>query len=96
MPRSSLALVAVSVTDCAWDEDDWNRRYRRRVLFVTSMLLQPVIWLVGRSLENTPPFIVEESKKMSEDLMLERLRRMDQKLDGLIEDMRGMVGRSRD
>ena len=28
---------------------------------------------------------------MSEDLMLERLRRMDQKLDGLIEDMRGML-----
>ena len=28
---------------------------------------------------------------MPEDLMLERLRRMDQKLDGLIEDMRGML-----
>jgi len=27
---------------------------------------------------------------MSEDLMLERLRRMDHKLDGLIEDMRGI------
>jgi len=27
---------------------------------------------------------------MSEDLMLERLRRMDHKFDGLIEDMRGI------
>ena len=27
---------------------------------------------------------------MSEDLMLERLRRMDHKLDGFIEDMRGI------
>lgn len=38
----------------------------------------------------TPSIIVEESKKMSEDLMLERLRRMDHKLDGLIEDVRGI------
>ena len=38
----------------------------------------------------TPSIIVEESKKMSEDLMLERLRLMDHKLDGLIEDMRGI------
>ena len=79
----------MSITDGAWDKDDWNRRYRRRVLFVTSTLLQPLIWLVGRSLD--PPFFIEEkSKKMSEDLMLERLRRMDHKLDGLIEDMRGI------
>jgi hypothetical protein len=28
---------------------------------------------------------MEECKKMSEDLMLERLRRMDHKFDGLIE-----------
>ena len=46
-------LGAVSITDGAWDKDDWNRRYRRRVLFVTSTLLQPLIWLVGRSLD--PP-----------------------------------------
>ena len=59
MPRSSSNWVAVSITDGAWDKDDWNRRYRRRVLFVTSTLLQPLIWLVGRSLD-PPFFIVEE------------------------------------
>jgi hypothetical protein len=41
-------------------------------------------------LQPSPSIIMEECKKMSEDLMLERLRRMDHKLDGLIEDMRGI------
>ena len=41
-------------------------------------------------LQPSPSILMEECKKMSEDLMLERLRRMDHKFDGLIEDMRGI------
>jgi hypothetical protein len=53
------------------------------------MLLQPVIWLVGRSLENTP-FYSGRVRKCLKTSCWERLRRMDHKLDGLIEDMRGI------